>query len=107
MSGFVDRAARYPVAVPVRFHSSDGLAAGQSVDVSASGMLVTFDRSAEVWLTGDLAIELPADTLHIPARVARVSGREAGLSFRPTDEAGRATVDKLLAFAEAQGVPPK
>ena len=66
-------------------------------------MLVRFEEAVEVWLTGELSISLGIQYITVPARVARVDGREAGLSFRIKSDDDRLQVKMLLDAAEEQG----
>jgi PilZ domain len=78
---FQPRFCRYEVNLPIRFFSSDGLATGQILNVSDSGMLVQFDTPVSIWTMGELTTRVGDRNINIKARTARVEGRKVGLNF--------------------------
>jgi hypothetical protein len=97
-----NRAPRYAFTMRVRFRSPDGLMLGETVDMSASGMLVRFDHPVEVWLAGELSTFVLAN-LTVRVKVMRSDDRVAGLAFLIRSDADRAAVKELMAVAMAQG----
>ncbi len=96
------RAPRFCLELPVRFFSSEGVFVGDCINVSESGVLVAFDQPIDVWLEGQLTATLPDGNISLKARVARVDGRNAGLSFRLQCEAEKLDVQKLLSLAKRE-----
>ena len=104
-SNFIARSPRFDLELPVRFFSPEGLFVGRSVNVSESGASVRFEKSIDVWIVGDLSFLMEDHHPSIHARVARVEGREAGLSFKITSDLDRAAIRDVLAVAQAQMRP--
>ena len=100
---FVSRSPRFGLDLPIRFFSQDGLATGRCVDVSESGLLGAFDRPLGVWTSGELTASLGDESVSVKARVARVDGRNAGLSFQTENENDRLAILKLIDFALRNG----
>ena len=98
-----NRAARYALKVPVRFRSADGLVLGETVDMSASGMLVRFDREMDVWLSGEMSTFVHAHPLTLRVRVIRADDRMAGVAFLIRSDADREAVKELMVVAREQG----
>lgn len=103
MNPFVSRSPRYGLDLPIRFFSQDGLAIGACVDVSESGLLGNFDRPLDIWTTGEVTASVGDESVSIKARVARVDGNQAGLSFQSENAAGRLAVLRLIQFALRHG----
>jgi hypothetical protein len=102
------RILRAELNLPIRFFSTDGLITGHCLNISASGMLVLFDRPVAVWMVGELSVlvEEGSNNITIEARVARVDGRQAGLSFYiEDDDNDRLTVGRLMLFAAEHPQP--
>ncbi len=68
-------------------------------------MLATLQTPVEVWLVGELSIEVGEYVLYFQAKVARARGREVGLVFKGVSEANRASVEVLVDLAAALGPP--
>ena len=100
---FVSRSPRFGLDLPIRFFSEDGLEIGRCVDVSESGLLGFFERPLSVWTSGELTASLGDDSVSVKARVARVEGRQAGLSFQSENENDRLAILKLIDFALRNG----
>ena len=98
-----NRAPRYALKVPVRFSSADGLAIGETVDISASGMLVMFERPVDVWLVGELHTYVHAHPLMLIVRVIRTDGRRTAVTFRVRTDADLQAVSELMTVAVEQG----
>ena len=98
-----NRAPRYALKVPVRFSSADGLALGETVDISASGMLVVFERPVDVWLVGELHTYVHAHPLTLHVRVIRTDDRRTAVTFRLRTEADLQAVSELMVVATEQG----
>jgi hypothetical protein len=96
------RAPRFDLNMPVRFFSTDGLATGHCVNVSATGMLVAFDGPVDFWLEGELDFFIEDRHFSIKARVVRTDIRDAGLLLHIDSDADKLTIDKLLKFAGCQ-----
>ena len=107
-SEVVNRAPRYALRLAVWYSSADGLALGETVDISASGMLVDFEHFLDVWLTGELTTQVHGHTLNLIARVVRLEGHRAALTFRIRGDEDRAAIAELMVAATEQGqiVPP-
>jgi len=95
--GFIGRARRVHLNIPVVFEHAGGTAAGKTVDISESGILVEFDEIMDLWTTGDLSLEGDEWQLQISARVARVNGRQAAFAFRGMDSSELELVRSLIA----------
>ena len=93
------RSPRFDLHLPIRFFSTDGLATGHCVNVSETGMRVTFERPIDFWLEGELDFVLDDLRFNIKARVVRVDIREAGMLFHIDTDADKLTVEKLLELA--------
>jgi len=96
---FVSRSPRFGLDLPIRFFSEDGLAIGRCVDVSESGLLGDFDSPLNIWTTGEVTASVAEEIVSIKARVVRVDGNQAGLSFHIEDAAGRLAILRLIQFA--------
>lgn len=96
---FVSRSPRFGLNLPIRLFSQDGLAIGRCVDVSESGLLGDFDRPLNIWITGEVTAFVGDESVSIKARVARVDGHQAGLSFQIDSPASRLEVLRLIHFA--------
>lgn len=105
MTQIQNRPLRSELDLPVRFFSPDGLVTGHSLNVSASGMLVLFDKPVAIWMVGELTIRLEELSINIGVRVARVQGREAGLSFYIDCENDRLSIGRLIHFAAVDRQP--
>lgn len=103
MNTFVSRSSRFGLDLPIRFFSQDGLAIGRCVDVSESGMLGDFDRPLDVWTTGEVTASVGDESVSIKARVARVDGHQAGLSFQSENAADHLAIQRLIQFALRHG----
>jgi hypothetical protein len=99
MQNFQPRAPRFDLHLPIRFFSTDGLATGDCVNVSETGMRVTFERPIDFWLEGELDFRIEDQQFNIKARVVRADVRDAGLLFHINNDADRLTVAKLLELA--------
>ena len=99
MQNYQPRAPRFDLHLPIRFFSTDGLATGHCVNVSETGMRVTFDRPIDFWLEGELDFRIEDHPFNIKARVVRADVRDAGLLFHIDNDADRLTVAKLLELA--------
>jgi hypothetical protein len=102
MQNHQPRAPRFDLNLPVRFFSTDGLATGHCVNVSATGMLVAFDRPVDFWLEGELDFFIEDRHFSIKARVVRTDIRDAGLLFHVDSDADKLTNEQLLKFAGCQ-----
>jgi hypothetical protein len=102
---FLARLCRYEVNLPIRFFSSDGLATGQILNVSDSGVLVRFDTPVAIWTIGELTARIGDRNLHIKARTARVEGRNIGLNFLP-GAPNSTDILRLIDFAQMQSQQP-
>jgi hypothetical protein len=98
-SGITPRAPRFDLKVPLVLYLRDRIASGHSVNVSESGMLATFDRRLEAWLTGHLCVVAGEWHLAIDVRIVRVEGRVAAMAFEIANEGDRATIRKLIECA--------
>ncbi len=96
---FLPRFQRYGLDLPIQFVSPEETARGHCVDVSESGMLGAFDQHLNVWTSGELRASLGDESVSIGARVARVDGLRAGLSFQIRNEKDRLAVSMLIDFA--------
>jgi PilZ domain len=96
---YQSRPFRAALDLPVRFFSTDGLVTGHCRNVSASGMLVEFDKPVSVWEIGELTIRLEEQVINIGVRVARVHGREAGVWFYIEGDNDRVAIGRLMYFA--------
>jgi PilZ domain len=103
VNSFVSRSPRFGLDLPIRFFSSDGLAIGRCVDVSESGLLGDFDQPLNIWTTGEVTASVGEESVSIRARVARVDGNQAGLSFQVDSAADRLAVLRLIQFALRHG----
>jgi hypothetical protein len=99
MQNYQPRAPRFDLHLPIRFFSTDGLATGHCVNVSETGMRVTFERPIDFWLEGELDFRIEDRQFNIKARVVRADVRDAGLLFHINNDADRLTVAKLLELA--------
>ncbi len=79
---FIDRADRVPVRIPVFFRSAESNVPGHSINLSKSGILASFARPLDIWITGQLSILIPGHSIYVETRVARVEGCTAAMSFR-------------------------
>jgi hypothetical protein len=95
-TGFIPRAPRISLRIPVIFDFSGGRAQGQSVDISESGVLAVFDQRLDVWLVGQLWLLAGEERITIEACIARVSGLTAALSFRSMSMTDRTRVQNLI-----------
>jgi hypothetical protein len=102
MPSHQDRAPRFDLNLPIRFFSPDGMVSGRCVNVSESGIRITFDRPIDIWLEGDLSFLIGTQYVSIKARVVRVDGRDAGLWFHIHSEADKSVITQLLALADRQ-----
>jgi hypothetical protein len=68
-------------------------------------MLVLFDRPVAIWTVGELTIRLEESSFNIGVRVARVHGREAGLSFYIESDNDRLAIGRLIHFAAEDRQP--
>lgn len=100
---FVSRSPRFGLNLPIRLFSQDGLTIGRCVDVSESGLLGDFDRPLNIWTTGEVTAFVGDESVSIKARVARVDGNQAGLSFQVDNAVGRSAVLRLIQFALGHG----
>jgi hypothetical protein len=80
--GLIARAARHSINLPVVFTSTEGRVCGRSLDISESGILATFDRPLDVWLTGQLSLLVPDQPIRLETRVVRIDHLTAAMSFR-------------------------
>jgi len=94
-----DRALRFDLNLPIRFHCSDGMITGHCVNISASGMLAVFDRKVDIWQEGEVSAFSGERHLIIEARVARIDGRDIGLHFKIVSEDDQNTIRRLLSLA--------
>jgi hypothetical protein len=78
------------------FDFPNGRAWGESVDISESGILAVFSQTLDIWLIGRLSILAGEQHIDIEARVARVDGLKAALSFRSVSDNQRATILELI-----------
>ncbi|MES2392110.1 MAG: PilZ domain-containing protein [Acidobacteriota bacterium] len=78
----IPRAARIPLTIPVVFACAEGRVKGRSIDISESGILATFERPLDIWITGHLSILVPEHPIFLDARIARVESHTAAMSFR-------------------------
>jgi len=101
-SDFVPRAARFNLHLSVRFFTADGLFCGDSVNISESGVSVMFDRFVDIWMVGDLSFALHDRPATIVAKVVRLDGRLAGMSFKIRSDLDRETISGLVAVAQLQ-----
>jgi len=69
---------------------------GNSVNISESGMLVEFDRTQEVWLTGRILAQIGEWRLSTSVRVARVDGRMTAFAFQGMSDIDRTRIHKLI-----------
>jgi xanthosine utilization system XapX-like protein len=65
-------------------------------------MLVRFDAPVSIWTVGELSICVGEQVINIGVRVARLHGREAGLSFQIEGEDDRLAIGRLVRFAAEQ-----
>jgi hypothetical protein len=99
MQNYQPRAPRFDLHLPIRFFSTDGLATGHCMNVSETGMRVTFERPIDFWLEGELDFRIEDRQYNIKARIVRADVRDAGLLFHIDNDADRLTVAKLLELA--------
>jgi hypothetical protein len=90
------RASRVRLKTPVMFDFPGGRAWGESIDISESGILAVFTQMLDIWLIGRLSILVGEQPIDIEARVARVDGRTAGLSFRQASDKQHAIIRDLI-----------
>jgi len=102
MQNYQPRAPRFDLHLPIRFFSTDGLANGHCINVSETGMRVTFERPVDFWLEGELDFLIEEQKFTIKARVVRADVRDAGLLFHIDSDADRLTITKLLEIASPQ-----
>lgn len=102
MQNYQPRAPRFDLHLPIRFFSTDGLAIGHCVNVSETGMRVTFERPIDFWLEGELDFVLDDLRFNIKARVVRADVRDAGLLFHIDNDTDKLTIAKLLELASGQ-----
>jgi hypothetical protein len=100
---FVNRADRIPLELPIAFTYSEGKIRGKSLNISESGILATFDRQLDVWLTGQLSILLPEHPIFVETRIARVDGKIVAMSFRNMRPRDRLIIQTLLKAASDEG----
>jgi hypothetical protein len=93
------RAPRFDFRTPVVLFLPQGIMKGYSVNVSESGMLAKFDRPVDIWAEGRLSADVGEWNLSINIRVARIEGRETGLSYHIANEGDHKTIQKLIEFA--------
>ena len=96
----VYRAKRFDLSFPLVFDERGTLSKGHCLNLSESGLLANFSPALDLWVMGNLLFEIAQNRVIVPARVARVDGREAGLSFSFINEAQREAVRDLVRFAE-------
>lgn len=99
MTVFQPRAERLNLSFPVTFSSDDDTVTGSCLNLSLSGILGRFVRPLDLWVTGRISLRTGKGSVTLPARVARVMEREAGLAFILSTEAERQTVRDLVSFA--------
>jgi len=105
VSDIPERAERFELSILVRFQAEDRILAGLSVNVSESGMLARFDHPAEIWSEGLLSTVVEGNFIGIEARVARMHGADAGLTFHIRNEKDRQALRILLSHARARNAP--
>jgi hypothetical protein len=105
-NGLIARAPRFRLRKPIVLHLPEGHVKGHSLDVSESGMLAVFEEPLDDWLTGRLFTLVGETSLGIEVRVARVNGREAGLTFHNISASDRATIQELLGHAGKTPLAP-
>jgi len=94
--GIIARAFRLSLKTPVIFYFAGGKVRGNSVNISESGMLVEFDRTQEVWLTGRILAQIGEWRLSTSVRVARVDGRMTAFAFQGMSDIDRTRIHKLI-----------
>ncbi len=99
MLTYPDRAPRLDLSFPLVFTAADGEVAGHCLNLSESGLLGIFDQPLELWTEGSLLLHFGDDQLVIGARIARMDGNEAGLSFQFRHPGEREAVHAAVAFA--------
>jgi hypothetical protein len=99
-SGY-SRAPRIDLRTPIVFRFADGIAKGHSQNISESGLLVVFDRSLDVWLTGQLSVGFGEWHVNIEARVVRVDGPAVALTFVNISDKNRTIIRKVIEDASA------
>ena len=90
------RPTRFSLDLPVSFLADGRTYDGQSVNVSESGLLATFDQLPEVWTDGQLFLEAGEHYLDISARVARVQGNDVAFTFSIATVSDRTAISVLL-----------
>ncbi|MGI4758466.1 MAG: PilZ domain-containing protein [Janthinobacterium lividum] len=86
MSEFADRATRKGFTFPLEFVVDGERIPGTCENLSESGLLATFAKALEVWERGEVDLHFGIDLIGVRARVARVDGLKAGLSFTISDD---------------------
>ena len=90
------RAARYEFNVPIEFLCEGRIILGQCLNISDSGVLAQFEEPLDLWTTGELRVHAGQRSCKLAARVARVEGHEAGLTFRPAADGSAGGTSKLV-----------
>jgi hypothetical protein len=100
--GFIPRTPRSSLRIPVTFDLDGGIAKGHSIDISESGVLAVFNQHLDVWVIGQLSLLVGERPITIEARVARVNGLTAALSFRSMNVTDRTIVQNLIKDASEE-----
>lgn len=97
-SSHPSRSTRFYLDIPVSFAVDGCRHDGLCLNVSASGLLATFDQPPELWLDGKLSFETGEHYLCIDARVARRQDRDIGFAFYIITENDLASIRILTNF---------
>jgi hypothetical protein len=90
------RATRFELDARVFFTGDDRAYAGQSIDVSRSGLLARFRNLPEIWTIGQLELEVGSHYFNIPGRVVRLEGDEVGFAFKLFSQRDLSAVSLLI-----------
>jgi hypothetical protein len=98
--GLISRAERVGLDLALVFASSEGQVVGRSVNVSESGILGIFQEPLDIWLIGQLTIVTPDyGRIVVEARIVRVDGHDAAMSFLRLSPTDRAFLHKVIEAA--------
>jgi hypothetical protein len=93
-------AVRFPLALPVVLSLGDGVAEGETRNVSASGVLFALHQALRVGLDVEFSMRMPRETLGAPQDVVvHCKGRVVRCSSSHDEHLAAATIDEYR-FAE-------
>ena len=107
LTSLQNRPTRFDLRSPISFIVGDLELTGHCVNVSETGLLVTFDQPIELWISGEILLVAGDYYLNIKARVARTQGLDSGMSFLIETDNDRLTIQILVDFAIHKSRSPK